>query len=92
MDDRQQLLRELSKIESQESTPAKFFIDELPVYHKDLKGILDGRSTQIGETLKTIESHCAQTWIALSTLSLLDNSEAMDKPLFPDIKTKTKML
>ena len=90
LDDRHQLIRELSKIENEKSTPAKFFIDELPVFHKDLEGILDGKGTQMSETLQTIESQCSQAWIALSTLSLLDNSEALDKPRQPEIKTKTQ--
>ena len=89
-DDRHQLIRELVKVESQESTQTKFFIDELPVYQKDLMAILNDRSTQVGETLKAIDFHCTQAWIALSTLSLLDNSEALDKPLLPDIKTETQ--
>ena len=53
-DDRHQLIRELVKVESQESTQTKFFIDELPVYQKDLMAILNDRSTQVGEMLKAL--------------------------------------
>ena len=44
----------ISNRASQESTQTKFFIDELPVYQKDLMAILNDRSTQVGETLKAL--------------------------------------
>lgn len=68
-------IREFIKINSH----CKIFIDELPVPLKDLKNVMEGKGTDVGETLQILESYSKQTMIALSTLSLLDNSENPEK-------------
>ena len=86
-DDRHYLIREFVQTRNQ---PMKVFIDELPVFQIDLERILEGENTQLADLLRVLETHSSQTWIALSTLSLLDNSEDPDKPHLPEDKTRTQ--
>ena len=91
-DERHHLIREFLNTMSQKRGDIKVFIDELPLYEKDLKDIMDpriGKNTQLAATLNLLESNTTQTWVALSTLSLLDNSEDPDKPLLPEMRTQT---
>ena len=77
---------------SQRRGDIKVFIDELPLYKKDLKDVMDPikvKNTQFAATLNLLESKTTQTWVALSTLSLLHNSEDPDKPLLPETRTQT---
>merc|ERR1719222_1810878 len=54
------------------------------MYQKDLySSMLDPNGTEFADTLKVLQTHGFQTWIALSTLSLLDNSEDQDKSMLP---------
>ena len=46
------------------------------------------KDTDFVETLNLLEACNLQTWVALSTLLLLDNSEDPDKPLLPEMKTQ----
>ena len=80
-DERHQLIKEFIKAQEQST---RVFIDELPISQKDLKSLIDGKDTDLEKTLKVLELHSQQTWLALSALSLLDNSE---KPLLPETKT-----
>merc|ERR1712130_637456 len=80
-DDRHHLIREFIKTRSKQD---KVFIDEMPLFQKDLERILDEQSTEFIKTLEIIEKDTQQTWIALSTLSLLDNSEDPDEPPLPE--------
>ena len=86
-DDRHKLIKEFIQTQSQ---PIKVFIDELPLFQIDLERILNEDPTQLADLLKILETHSSQTWIALSTLSLLDNSEDPDKPHLPAEQTQTQ--
>ena len=72
VDERHHLIREFLRTQRQDKTGVKVFIDELPLFEKDLKDILDPsivKKTELDETLNSLESCTAQTWVALSTLS-----------------------
>jgi len=91
-DERHHLIREFLNTMSQKRSDIKVFIDELPLYEKDLKDIMDPikvKNTQFAAPLNLLDSKTTQTWVALSTLSLLDNSEDPDKPLLPYMRTQT---
>merc|ERR1719210_2148753 len=72
-DEHHHLLRELIKTK----TNCKFFIDEFPISRKDLEslGSATWSTTEVAKTLKILDDKSSQTWIALSALSLLDNTE-----------------
>ena len=68
-DDTHPLIRDFVKAKTQ---PVKVFIDELHVHQNDWKDVIENGDTELTDTLKILEKHSLQTWIALSTLSLLD--------------------
>ena len=84
-DESHHLLRKFIK---QEGAGAKVFIDELPLPQDSLASILEGDNTSLAETLKVLESCASHSWVALSTLSLLDNTdeqlETPKNPFFTD--------
>ena len=94
-DDRHQIIREFLERTVQKDKNIKVFIDELPLFKEDLKQLqiiqlykkkklpIQFQTIQLAKTFELLESHTTQTWVALSTLSLLDNSEYPNKPVFP---------
>ena len=66
------LIREFIKTKTQ---PVKVFIDEFHMSEVDLRSLTKREDTAMAETMTILEKHSLQTWVALSTLSLLDKSE-----------------